>query len=148
MIHQIVAHFLTRARQEINDTRRQADLFQRLHEFGGNDRGGARRLQYNGVAGNDGRRGHAGHNREREVPRRNDDADAKRDVIEMILFLFVNRQRLGSAQAPHFACIEFHEIDRLGRIRVGFGTRLAGFESHERGELELAPPHDRRALNR
>ena len=102
----------------------------------------AGRLEHDGVAGDDGRGGHAGHDRAREVPRRDDDADAQRDVVQLGLVVRLGIGRMRLAQPQHLAAVELQEVDRLRGVGVGLDPRLAGFEHHQRAELVLALAHD------
>ena len=68
---------LADAGQEREHAGRQARLEEDLDQPRRDARRLLRRLEHDGVAGHERRRHHAGRDREREVPRRDDDADAR-----------------------------------------------------------------------
>ena len=76
----------------------------------------------------DRRRRHADHDRAGEVPRRNHDADAERDVDHLVFLAFDRDDRLRLRVAQRFARVELEEVDRFGGVAVGFGPALADFE--------------------
>ena len=88
---------------EIDDAIRQADLFEQLHELGGDGGRVDGRLQDHGVSGDDGRRGHSGHDGEGEVPGRNHRADAERNVAELVALAGELDGRLRLIEAERFA---------------------------------------------
>jgi hypothetical protein len=75
---------------------------------------------------------------EREVPRRDDDADAERDVGEAVVFALDACERLRRCVAQHLACVELAEVDGLGRVAVGLGPGLGDLVHHPRGEVVFA----------
>ena len=60
-----------------------------------------------------------------------DDANAERDVVELVLLAGKRDKRLLPAVADHLARVELGEVDRLGNIAVGFGPRLSDFQDHQ-----------------
>ncbi|CDN43862.1 hypothetical protein BN871_DS_00070 [Paenibacillus sp. P22] len=146
MLDEVVPDFSSRSGQKVDDARRNARFFEQLHELRRNDRGRAGRLKDDGIAGYERGRRHAGHDGQREVPRRDDDADSERHVIELVVLIREAGQRLRSVQTQHFTGVEFHEVDRFGRVRIRFRTVFARFERQPRGELMLAAAHDRSSL--
>ena len=62
----------------------EAGLEQHLGELGGDGRGLARRLDHDGIAGDQRRHGHARQNGEREIPWRNHHAHAEREVDHLV----------------------------------------------------------------
>ena len=103
----------------------------------------AGRLDYHRVAGHQRRRRHAAENGQGEIPRRNHDADAKRQIAHFIALARQLDDGLRSGEAKHFARVIFAEIDGLGdlgfRLRPGF----AGFEDQPGVELVFAFPDQR-----
>ena len=86
MFDQRRADLLADAGQEIDHARRQADLLEDLHQLGADDARLLGRLHDDGVAGDEGGRGHAAQDGHREVPRRDDDRDAAR-LVEVDVLL-------------------------------------------------------------
>ena len=119
--------FLTNARQVISDARRQTGLDKRLHQLGADHRRLLGRLHHDRIAGYQCRRRHAAQNGEREVPGRDDDADAARLVGERIV---LSRQVHGRwpPQPAHFACIVLTKINRLTDIGIGLAPALGALE--------------------
>ena len=124
--------------QEVDDTRGQAGFFEDFHETVGDHGGNRRGLQQDGVAGDEGGGGHADHDGAREIPRRNDDADAEGNVVEIVFFAGIIDDGLTLVQAHHLAAIEFEEVDGFGGVAVGFHPVLADFHHHRGTELVLA----------
>ena len=86
------------ALEEVDDAVGQAGLFEEGEEARGDGGGVGRGLEDDGVAGDDGGGGHAGHDGEGEVPRRDDGADAERDVAEVVALAGVLDGRGGGVE--------------------------------------------------
>ena len=123
---------------EVDDAVGQAGLFEDFDEFGGDGGRVDRGLEDDGVAGDDGGGGHAGHDGEGEVPRRNDGADAERNVEELVALAGILDGRGGVVEAQRFAGVELEEVDGLAYVGVGFGPVLADLVGEPRAELEFA----------
>src|SRR5581483_8789847 len=101
-------------------------------------------LQEHAVAADERGDRHAGRDREREVPRSDDGADAARLVgVDVALAGWLEQRRAG-AEPQRLASVVLAEVDRLADVRVGFRDRLAGFEDLERRELAAPSSHERR----
>ena len=133
MIDDHVAHFRTRARHEVDDTRRHARLFQQLEKLVGNRGRIGRWFQNDGVPRNDRGRGHSRHDGARKIPRGNHCARTQRNVFEMIFFAGYFSKRLRRRVAQHLMRIELAEVDCLSRIAIGFRPGLRNFINHPRG---------------
>jgi hypothetical protein len=116
----------------------QAAFMHQLDPHRGDRRRLAGGLQHHGVAGQQRCGGHAGHDGEREVPRRDDRADPERDVDHLVAFAGDRRQRLRRGHAQHLAGVVFEEVDRFGGVGVGLGPGLADFVAQQRREQVLA----------
>ena len=81
---------------------------------------------------------HAAQNRQREIPRRNHDADAQRQIAHLIALAGKLHHGLRTGQAQHLARIIFAEVDGLGDFRFRFRPGLARFEHQPGVEFELA----------
>src|SRR6185312_5253346 len=84
MRHQRVADGAARTGKQRKTLRRESGFEQRFGEFRGNGRRVARRLDDDSVACDQGSRGHAEKNGQREIPRRNDEADAERKILHLV----------------------------------------------------------------
>ena len=129
---------LRAALDEVDDAVGEAGFFHQRQEAGGDGGSVGRGLEDDGVAADDGRSGHAGHDGEREVPGRNDGADAEGDVAEEIFFAGVLDGGGGSVEAEGFAGVELEEVDGLAYVGVGLGVVLADFEGEPGAEVEVA----------
>ena len=127
---------------EVDHAVGKAGFFEDLDETGGDGGRVARRLEDDGVAGDDGGGGHAGHDGEREVPGRDDGAHAERDIEEFVALARILDGRAGGGQAQRLAGVELEEIDGLADIGVGLGPVLADFVGEPGHEFELAPADD------
>ena len=92
------------------------------------------RLQHDGVARRERRGGHAHRDREREVPRRDDRADAARRVAQLVALAGHLQQRRAGGQLDRAARVELEEVDRLADVRVGLRPGLRALAHRERGE--------------
>ncbi len=131
------------ARQEIEHTWRERNLFHQLHELRRDDRRIVRGFQHNRVACDDCRCGHSDRNRQREIPRWNDNADAERDVFQ---FVGLERKRRGRERlrfgvTQRLSRVKLHEVNRLGGVGFGFGPGLADLVNHPGVEFVFAPAH-------
>ena len=99
-------------------------------------------LVIDGIARRQRRRGQAGEDRQREIPRRN--AGEHPAAVQPKLILLAGRarqrQRLGEL-APRFGRIETQEIDRFAHFEHGVDQRLPGFANAEREEFFRDAPH-------
>ncbi len=123
---------------EVDDAVGKADFLEEFEEAGGDGGRVGGGLEHDSVAGDDGGRGHAGHDGEGEVPGRDDGADAERHVTELVAFAGELDGRLGSVEAEGFAGVELEEVDALANVGVGFGEVLSDFEGEPGAELEVA----------
>jgi hypothetical protein len=80
------------------------------------------------------------------LPRRDDGAGAKGDVVQVVLLAGVRGERLRLAEAHHLAGVELAEVDRLGDVAVSLNPVLALLDHHPRRELVDAATHNRRDL--
>ena len=144
MRHQSVANGAARSGDEVHCFLRNPRLKKNVNEFRRDGRGIARRLQNYSVAGNE--RGHneSRHDGAGEIPRRNDHADAQRNIHQIVALSAHRRQLLGLGQSEHFAAIEFTEIDRLCDVRVRFHPRFSHFVANQRSQLKFSLAHDLR----
>ena len=110
---------------EVDDAGGQAGFFEDAEEDGGDGGRVAGGFEDDGVAADDGGGGHAGHDGEREVPRRDDGADAERNVAELVALSGVLDGRGGGVEAEGFAGVELEEVDGLAYVGVGLGPVLA-----------------------
>ena len=74
-------------------------------------------------------RGHAGHDGEGEIPRRNDRADTERDIEQLVALARVLDGGGGGGQAQRLARIELEKIDGLAHVGVGLGPVFADFDT-------------------
>ena len=142
MLDDGVAEGCAGAGAEVDHAGRHARLFQHLDEFGGDGGRVAGGLQNHRVAGDDGGCGHARHDGEGEVPRRNHRAHAERNIEQFVALAGVLDGRGGGGQAQSFAGIELKEIDGFAHVGVGLGPVLAHLIGEPGAELELAPADD------
>ena len=138
VVNDHVAHLAARPGHEVDDARGDARLFQKLEELVGDGRRVRRGLQDDGVSGDERGGGHPRHDGEREVPRRDDDADAERNVFEPIVLALDTRQRLRRGVAQHLSRVELAEVYGLGGVGVGLRPRLRHLVNHPRGEVVSA----------
>ena len=96
----------------------------------------------NGITSDERRGGHARHDGEWEIPRRNDDADAQGQVDHLVFFAGHLNHGIGVSEALHLAGVVFGEVDRFADIGIGFGPGLAGLIYQPGIELELALAYD------
>ena len=84
-----------------------------------------------------------GRDREREVPRRDDDADAAR-LVPVACFArpAVAARGAPSPSSERAPAVVLAEVDRLAHVGVGFGQRLARLEHAQRRELVAAAAHE------
>ncbi len=126
MIDKVRADLAARARQVVDDARRKARFLEDLEHLGERNNGVFGRLADDGIANNDGTHQHAGHQRHGEVPRRDGDADAQRDVEALVLLAGIGIQVADAVdKAKRLAGIVLGEIDHLGDFRTGFDVILA-----------------------
>ena len=101
----------------------------------------ARRFEDHRVSRDHRRRRHPGEDRQREVPRGDHDADAEREVYQLVL---LSRELDGGfhLRVPeHLTCVKFQEIDRLGDVTVGFRPCFAHLHDFHGVELEAPFTH-------
>ena len=91
MLDQILTNHRPLARQKIDDARRKRDLLHKLDELRGYHRRIVRRLDDDGITGRNGGRCHPGEYRQWKVPGWYNDADTKRNVLELVDFVFERR---------------------------------------------------------
>jgi hypothetical protein len=101
----------------------------------------ARGLQDDGVAADDRRQRHAGHDGARKIPRRNHRAHAQRNVVQRVVLAGKLDGRLSLRKTQGLARVELAEVDGLGNIGVGLNPVLADFENQPRHEFHLALAH-------
>ena len=75
--------------------------------------------------------------RQREIPRRDDDGDAAR-LVEVAVVLAGHVAVLRRAELQHLERVVVAEVDRLGDVGVGLAPRLAALVDDPRGQLEAA----------
>ncbi len=120
---------------------RETGLEQDLDEPGRDAGRLLRGLEHDGVAGHQCRRHHAGGDREREVPGRDDDADAARLVPVLVRLTRRLQQRRARTELDRAPAVVLAEVDRFADVCVGFGKGLARFEHAQRREFIAAPAH-------
>ena len=143
MIDKVRADHRALAGEVIQYARRHAGFLENLHQHGAANSRLLGRLHNNRVAGDERGRGHSAEDRERKIPRRNDERDSARPVV---IVAFFTRNVLGQARPSdpsHLLGIKETKIDCLADIAVRFRPRFADFENLECGELEATAVHDR-----
>ena len=142
MLDQRIAHHRAAARQQREAAGGEAGLDQHFGEPGCHRRRVARRLHDDGVARDQRGGGHARENRQRKIPRRDDDTHPQRQVNQFVLFAghLVEGRRRGQTQ--HLSRVELAKVDGLGDIGLGFDPGLAGLMDQPGVELHLAPAQD------
>ncbi len=84
---------------------------------------------------------HPRRDRQREVPGRDDDADAARLMAVDVPLSGHLQHGCAHRQPQRFAPVVLAEVDRLADVRIGFFLWLACLEDFERGELGAAAAH-------
>ena len=143
VLDQIGADLLADAGQEGQHTGRDARLVEDLDQTQRDSGRLLRRLEQHRVAGDQRGGDHAGGDREREVPRRDHDADAERLVGVRVGFARDLADATSAREAERLASVVLAEVDRLAHVGVGLDDRLAGFEDLERGQLDAPRAQDR-----
>ena len=146
MRHQMRADFSARARQQIHHAGRQPCFDEQPHQPRAEDGRLVRWLHNHRVSRHDRRRGHAGENRQREIPRRDDHAHAPRPPLLKVRFARDGLRALRPAQLPHHGGVEVAKINRLSHVRVRLGPVLAGLEDFQGAEGGLVAAHQLRHL--
>ena len=146
MLDDCVAKSSARAGAKVDHAAGNSRFFENLNKPGRDGWRVAGGLQDDCIAGDDGGRSHAGHNREREIPRRNDRTHAERDIEQPVAFARVLDGRGSRGEAQGFARVELEEVDGLGYVGIGFGPILADFVGEPRTKLELAFTDDVRRV--
>ena len=144
MIDQMLADDGAVAREEIEHARRHTCFLEHLHQHGTGDGRWLGRLHDDCVAGHNRGRDHAGENRDREIPGRDDERDAARPVM---LIAFFAEHVLGESRTAHEAHllgVEKAEIHRLANVAIRFRPGFADFVNFHGGKFETAPLHDGR----
>src|ERR1039458_2206793 len=116
----------------------EAGFEKHFGELGGDGGSFAGGFDDGGVAGDERGDGHADEDGEREIPWRNDDADAERDVDHFVVLAGELDDGLRRGETVHIARVVLAEIDGFGDVRVGFGPGFAGFVDQPGVELKLA----------
>ena len=129
---------------QVHDAGRHAGLFEYIEEARGDGGCVGGGLKDDGVAAHDGRGGHAGHDGEGKIPRRDDRADAERHVEELVALAGILDRRRGIGETQSFAGVELEEVDGLCDIGIGFCPVLSDLVSEPGAELELAITNDGR----
>src|SRR5277367_6502795 len=101
---------------EIDYARGKAGLFQSFEKLRGDGRRIARRLEYDSVAADNRRYGHAAQNRQGKIPRGDHRARAQRDVMQQILLPRKLHHRLGLSQVQSRAGVQLTEVDGLAGV--------------------------------
>ncbi len=138
MRDQRVADRSSGTRNEIDHSGRQTDLVQEIDENRCDHRSIARWFEHDRITGDERRRRHPGHDCERKIPRRNHDADAERNIAQHVFFAADRHERRRFVVTQRFAGVEFHEVDRFGRVGVGFRPALSDLEHEQRVEIIAA----------
>ena len=133
-----VADLAARARNEVHDAGRNADFVQEVDEPGRHDRRVARGLEDDRIARDDCRGSHTGHDRSGEVPRRNDRADAERDVDHLVSFAFDRNDGVRLRVAQRLACVELEKVDRFGDVPIRLDPALPDLVDQQRVVFEAA----------
>src|SRR5690348_13715825 len=113
MRNEDVANRSTAPGQKREALRGETGLKQHLGEFGGDCWRVTRWLYNNGVSGDQSCDRHANHNGEREVPRRNYDSDAKRQINHLVALTGELHDRLRSSKFQCVARVVFTEVNGL-----------------------------------
>src|SRR5262249_60400191 len=103
-----------------------------------------RGLEEDAVAGHEGGGDHACRNREREVPRRDDRADAAWLVAEGVRLAGSLVERRAGSEPDRLPAVVLAEVHRLAAVGSGLARRLAGLEHLRGGERPPAPRADPR----
>ncbi len=138
MAHQGVANLAAATGAEVNRLGRKTGFKQHFQELGRDHRRRAGGLEHHRVARDQCSNGHAAHNRQREVPRRNHHHHAQGLVVEIVLFARPGAYGLGATETHHLAGVVFQKVDRLGHIAIRLEEVLRLFVGLQRGELVLA----------
>jgi hypothetical protein len=145
--HAWVAHQrgagLAVALQQPDRLGRDAGVAQRLDEHEAAQRRLLGGLEDHRVAGRQRRGDHAGRDRDREVPRRDDRGHAARRVVQAVALAGDLEQRPAAAQCDRAPRVELQEVDGLADVGVGLGPRLARLAHAERRERGPALAHPR-----
>ena len=142
MRYQSVPYFAAAAGKETERLGRETGFEQR---FGEDRRDGGRfagRLDHDSVAGDQRRDRHAAKDGEGEIPRRDHDAHAERQITHLIALAGQLHHGLRTGQTSHLPCVVFAEIDGLGDFGFRFGPGLTGLKDQPGIELELAFAND------
>ena len=142
MFDEARADLLADAGEERQHAGREAGVEEDLDEPQRDPRRLLRRLEHHRVAGDERGGDHASRDREREVPRRDHDADAARLVEVRVPLAGRLEHWCAFAHAHRLAPVVLAEVDRFAHVRVGLRERLAGFEHAQAGELVTAAAHD------
>jgi hypothetical protein len=143
VIDQGIADLAARAGHEVDHAGGQTSLFQDLDQLGGDHRGALAGLEDHGVA-HDQRSDHeVGSDRQGEVPGRNGDTSAERQIAVIEVFALVEgRGMIATLKLEGLAGVEFTEVDRFGHIGIGLSPSLVSLIDHPSGQLELAAAHN------
>ena len=111
---------------------RHARFVQNINEDRGNRRRIARWLYHHRISSDDRSHRHPTHDRRREIPWRNHDAHAQRNIFQIIFLAAERRQFLRRAQPQCFPPVVFAEINQFGDVRIRFRPGLANFIAQPR----------------
>jgi hypothetical protein len=137
VVDQLLARGAAAAGDEVEDAGGNPGLVHHLHQFVAEERRHRRRLEDDGVAGDERAARRPRGEREREVERRDDRPDAVRPHDARILFARPQCAELPgeSVMLGELIAVVLDEIRRLLDVADAFEPVLAGFVSHQRRQL-------------
>ena len=127
-----------RGREDVHDALRQAGVLEQLREVERRERRELGRLDDDGAAGGERRRDLAGRHREREVPRRDEEARTDRMLRHDHATGALGVRPVAALDARGLLAEPAHELAAVGDLAARLGERLAHLDRHEQGEVLLA----------
>ena len=136
-----IAHFAARGGKILQDLAGHAGLPEDFAKQPGNAAGLRRRLDDGRVARDQRGRGHAGTDRQGEVPGTDDRGHAAGLVPLVVQFAHETAQALGLEEADGQAGVILAEVDGLADVGIGFAPGLARLANHHGGQPIAAAAH-------
>ena len=141
MGHQVFANFFAQAGQVGEHAGRETNTTEDFHQLSGDHRCLLGGLHNDRVPGHQGRGGHAGENRQGEVPGRDHHRHSAR-LVQVEVDLAGQVIKLTSGCKPqHVTAIIDQVVDRFANIRVGFAPGLPSLNHLPRGQLGPVGAH-------
>ena len=120
---------------DVEDAGGQAGVEHGLGEVLRGQRGEFGGFEDHGAAGGDGGGDLAGGHRQREVPRRDEQAGSDGFVLDEDLVLALGGGEVAAVVADGFLGEPAQELGAVGDFAAGFGQRLAHFQGHQQREV-------------